>query len=291
MHWAMIGRCLTAFLGLACLGSVQDTRTVEIPIGKGGEVQVSQIVARLAEASGVVMDSPAAGLALSTQGLARGLTKTLLSEALGTEVAISFRPGAMVMAIDPALLSRERRDEWRRRLHGLADRASEASRRREAYGMRARESFRPNDPSRPTICLVHGMNSSSGGFVHMIPWLEEAGYGIVVYDYPFNRRLDESCAEFARDWAAFRARVADKLPWVIVGHSMGALLARSLVEDDGSWARDVSSLILIAPVNQGSHMAQRADREATDERAQGAQRQEYHQGDDEFIRRSRPGRV
>ena len=45
-------------------------------------------------------------------------------------------------------------------------------------------SYRPNDPARPTVCLVHGLNSSSGGFVHMIPWLEEAGYGIVVYDYP-----------------------------------------------------------------------------------------------------------
>ena len=53
--------------------------------------------------------------------------------------------------------------------------------------MHALKSYRPNDPTRPTICLVHGLNSSSGGFVHMIPWLEQAGYGIVVYDYPFNR--------------------------------------------------------------------------------------------------------
>ena len=30
---------------------------------------------------------------------------------------------------------------------------------------------------------------------------------------------------------------------------------RSLVEDDASWAGDVSSLVLIAPVNQGSHLA------------------------------------
>jgi hypothetical protein len=36
---------------------------------------------------------------------------------------------------------------------------------------------------------------------------------------------------------------------------MGALVARSLVEDDATWAGDVSSLILIAPVNQGSHLA------------------------------------
>ncbi len=32
-------------------------------------------------------------------------------------------------------------------------------------------------------------------------------------------------------------------------------MARSLVEDDATWAGDVSSLIMIAPVNQGSHLA------------------------------------
>ncbi len=62
-------------------------------------------------------------------------------------------------------------------------------------------------------------------------------------------------AGFARDWAAFRRQKGDNLPWAIVAHSMGALLARSLVEDDASWGHDVSSLILIAPVNQGSNLA------------------------------------
>ncbi len=89
----------------------------------------------------------------------------------------------------------------------------------------------------------------------MIPWLEEAGYGLVVYDYPFNRRIEDSCAGFARDWAAFRRQTGDKLSWSIVAHSMGALLARSLVEDDATWAGDVNSMVLIAPVNQGSNLA------------------------------------
>ena len=77
----------------------------------------------------------------------------------------------------------------------------------------------------------------------MIPWLEEAGYGIVIYDYPFNRPIEESCAGFARDWAAFHRQSGDRLPWAILAHSMGALLARSLVEDDATWAGDVSSMI------------------------------------------------
>jgi pimeloyl-ACP methyl ester carboxylesterase len=192
---------------------------------------------------------------LSTQGLARGLTKSLLAETLGPEVAIEFRPRTMVFSIDERLLTRERRGEWAQRLQQLAERASEAAKRKQAYGMRALKSYRPGDSTRPTLCLVHGLNSSSGGFVHMIPQLEEAGYGIVTYDYAFNSPIAESCAAFARDWAAFRRRAQDDRRWAIVAHSMGTLLARALVEDDQSWAADVSSLILIAPVNHGSHLS------------------------------------
>jgi pimeloyl-ACP methyl ester carboxylesterase len=233
----------------------QGTRSVEVPINPAGEVQVAEIVVRLARASGASWEKPVARLTFSTQGLARSLTKTLLSETLGPEVEITFRPGKMILDIDDRILAPDRRAEWLRRLGELADRATEASNRRALYGMRALPSYRPNDPARPTICLVHGLNSSSGGFVHMIPWLEEAGYGIVVYDFPFNRRLGESSAAFARDWAAFRRQSRDRLPWSIVAHSMGALLARSLVEDDATWAGDVTSMVLIAPVNQGSDLA------------------------------------
>jgi pimeloyl-ACP methyl ester carboxylesterase len=248
--WACVA--MVAFSG--SVGAMSG-RSVEIPIGEAGDVQVAEIVARLARASGVPFVRPSSGLTLSTQGLSRALTRALLAEALGPEVEIAFRPGVMILSVDDRILAPSRQTEWVRRLRDLADRATEASKRRESYGMRALASYRPNDPSRPTVCLVHGLNSSSGGFVHMIPWLEEAGYGIVIYDYPFNRRIEESCAAFARDWAAFRQRSGEKLPWAILAHSMGALVARSLVEDDATWAGDVSSLILIAPVNQGSHLA------------------------------------
>jgi pimeloyl-ACP methyl ester carboxylesterase len=245
----------TALLVLSGPVRASANRIVEVPVGTGGEVQVAEIISRLASASDAALDRPAADLTLSTQGLARALTKTLLAETLGPAVAITFRPGTMVMTIDERILTPEHRDEWLQRLSQLSERADEAARKRQSYGMRALKSYRPNDPTRPTVCLVHGLNSSSGGFVHMIPWLEESGYGIVVYDYPFNRSIAESCQRFARDWAAFRAKVKDRLPWSIVAHSMGALVARSLVEDDKSWAHDVCSLILIAPVNQGSQLA------------------------------------
>jgi pimeloyl-ACP methyl ester carboxylesterase len=244
-----------ALLTLSGSAHGSAARTVEVPVGKGGEVQVAEIVSRLARASDVALERPTADLTLSTQGLARALTKTLLSETLGPEVAITFRPGSMVMTIDERILTAENRDEWLRRLDQLAERAQEAARRRHSYGMHALKSYRPNDSTRPTVCLLHGLNSSSHGFVHMITWLEEADYGIVVYDYPFNRSIAESCKGFMRDWVAFRAEVKETLRWSIVSHSMGGLLARSLVEDEAGPAHQVRSLILIAPVNQGSQLA------------------------------------
>jgi pimeloyl-ACP methyl ester carboxylesterase len=88
----------------------------------------------------------------------------------------------------------------------------------------------------------------------MVRPLEAAGYGIVVYDFPYNRDLDETSAAFRRDWAEFRRKTGDKRPWSIVAHSMGSLLARSYVEGE-VFANDVVSLIMIAPPNHGSSLA------------------------------------
>ena len=53
--------------------------------------------------------------------------KTLLAESLGPEVTIAFRPGVMTLTVDERMLAPERRDEWLRRLRGLADLAGEAA--------------------------------------------------------------------------------------------------------------------------------------------------------------------
>ena len=243
---------LTTMFGMSARGA---ERRIEIALERSGELPVDQVVSALAQASGVTIERPAVNLALPTRGLAGSLTKTLLGECLGPEVRLAFRPGMVVIAVDEEELAADRCAEWKRRLDELSAQSAQAASRHQYYGMRALASYRVNDPLRPTVCLVHGINSSSGGFVHVTPLLEQAGYGVVVFDYPYNQRLDDSCAQFRRDLIAFRKTAGENRPWAILAHSMGALVARSYVEAEGRTDRDVASMILIAPVNQGAHVA------------------------------------
>jgi pimeloyl-ACP methyl ester carboxylesterase len=121
-------------------------------------------------------------------------------------------------------------------------------------GMHALNSYDPKDAKRKTICLVHGLNSSAEVFVHWIEPLEKAGFGLVVYEYPYNRDLESTAAEFGEDLRRFRTEWNDQRPWAIVTHSMGGLVAREYVEGP-TFTRDISELLLIAPPNRGSAIA------------------------------------
>ncbi len=229
--------------------------SVRIPRSASGEVDVADVVARLARATEVTVPRPSAALSLPLDGLAGTLSMKMLAESLGPDAAVAIEPRALVVSLPPRLDDPARRDAWKVRLQKLALHVETASQQKSRYGMHALKSYRPNDPDRPTICLVHGVNSSGAGFVHMVPWLEEAGFGIVVYDYPFNRSIEESGTAFARDWKAFHKDSGDTRPWNIVAHSMGALVARLYVEDPQQFGHDVAQFIMIAPVNQGSNLA------------------------------------
>jgi len=249
-----VGLAWVALLGIL---AADEGRPVAVRIGLNGasEVDVAEVVGRLAEASAVAVARPPAPLSLPTVGLAGPMTRTMLGDTLGPDASLGFGPRELVVTLAPHVFEPGRKPDWERRLRDLAERAGREVARRSRYGMHARPSYRPNDPARPTVCLIHGLNSTSGVFKHMVGPIEAAGYGVVAYDFPYNRDLDETSPAFGRDWAEFRRASGDARPWAIVAHSMGSLLARTYVEDDAAYGRDVSSLILIAPPNRGSSLA------------------------------------
>jgi pimeloyl-ACP methyl ester carboxylesterase len=236
-------------------GNPEEPVSVRIPLSESSEVDVAEVVDRLSRVSELSVPRPPSPLLLPLAGRAAPLTRTLLRETLGPDAALEVHPRELEITLATRVKGPALRGEWERRLRDLSDRAGREIDRRSRYGMHPRPSYRPDDPTRPTVCLIHGLNSTSGVFVHMLGPLEEAGYGVVSYDFPYNRDLDETSAAFKRDWAEFRRKTGDDRPWAIVAHSMGSLLARSYVEDDSAFARDVSSMILIAPPNQGSSLA------------------------------------
>ena len=243
------------FLLLAPLTPGQSrVEPLHLSANAAGEVDVAEVVARLAERAGVEVARPDGALNLPIGGLAGSLTRTLLEESLGPDVAWTFGDKELVAEVRPEALRAEGLPRFKARLEDLAARAREAARRRSAFGMKARPSYRPNDPARPTVCLVHGLNSTATVFKHMVGPLEAAGFGVVGYDFPYNRDLHQTAPAFGRDWADFRKKAGETRPWAVVTHSMGGLLARDYVEG-ADFAGDVSDLILIAPPNHGSGLA------------------------------------
>ena len=228
--------------------------SVRVPINLASEVDVSEVISRLEEASHLPKSPPTGRLNLPLEGRAEALTMAWLGEILGPEATLAVQPGELAIMLSPRVLDPAGRDDWKKRLGDLTSRATREVERRGRYGFRPRESYRPGDPTRPTVCLIHGLNSTAGVFRHMFGPIEAAGYGVVTYDFPYNRDLDESSAAFARDWAEFRRKSGDSRPWSIVAHSMGSLLARAYVEG-AAFEGDVGSLILIAPPNHGSSLA------------------------------------
>jgi pimeloyl-ACP methyl ester carboxylesterase len=229
---------------------------IRVPLDESWEVGIDQLVSRVAARAGVSVDRTAASLRLPLDGLAGALTRRFLNQCLGSDVTISVQARELIVSLPPEQLAPSQLPALRDRLNDLARQArDEAQRRMSALGMHANPSYRPNDPQRPTVCLIHGLNSTSRVFVHMVGPLEEAGFGVVFYNFPYNRDLDATARAFGKDWLAFREKMGERRPWAIVTHSMGGLLARWYVEADPRYAHDVSDLIMIAPPNHGSDLS------------------------------------
>ena len=250
---------LGLFAAVAIGPSGQDPAAVpavRVPLNADGAVDLAAVVRELGRATATPVEAEPAAVDLPAAGRSRALTVQYLTDALRPDVRVEVSPDAVTFAIGPDPANAAGSPDWARRLRDLATRTRAEADRRGRYGFRARPSYRPNDPGRPTVCLVHGLNSTSGVFRHLIPPLEAAGYGVVTYDFPYNRDLDETAADYARDWHDFRRRRGEEARWVVVAHSMGGLLARWHAET----ARpeepvEVAALLLIAPPNHGSELA------------------------------------
>ncbi len=111
----------------------------------------------------------------------------------------------------------------------------------------------------PPILLIHGLDEPGDIWDDLAPVLTQAGFAVWEFRYPNDQGIDRSTAYLAQLWLELPA----DQPLVLIGHSMGGLVAREFVS---RWRHPVATsprvegapvggVILLGTPNQGSEWA------------------------------------
>jgi pimeloyl-ACP methyl ester carboxylesterase len=106
------------------------------------------------------------------------------------------------------------------------------------------------DPQRPLVVLIHGLDSDDGVWDSMATMLRGRHYQVAYFNFPSDGPIADDARRLADDMAALHERFPG-LRVNLIGHSMGALIARAYVEGD-RYTQPVDRFIAIGPPNHGS---------------------------------------
>ena len=128
-----------------------------------------------------------------------------------------------------------------------------------------------SDPRRGVVVLVHGLGEHIARYDHVARRLNGLGFAVVGYDHRGHGRspgqrggmpADESlCADLGR--VLYAARAAFAGPLVLVGHSLGGLIAGRFVAEGlqpapAAWWRPVDALVMSSPaLDPGTNAVQK----------------------------------
>jgi acylglycerol lipase len=115
------------------------------------------------------------------------------------------------------------------------------------------QAWLPDGEPKGVVMLVHGLGEHSGRYAHVAARLDDAGYAVHAIDHRGHgksqgpRAYVESYDDFLHDMVTLRDHVTAEhpgLPLIVLGHSMGGLIALTHVLDhqDG-----VTGLVLSGP--------------------------------------------
>jgi alpha-beta hydrolase superfamily lysophospholipase len=130
----------------------------------------------------------------------------------------------------------------------------------------------PCPDARGTVLIVHGLGEHCGRYAHVAAQLNAWGWHVVAYDQRGHGRSEGARGRIAGDDALLRdlAQVVDGArsvhpgPFVLLGHSLGGLIAARFVAEGlqpqpAPWHRSVDALVLSSPaLDLGMGVAQKA---------------------------------
>ena len=158
----------------------------------------------------------------------------------------------LVTRVDRAamLASKRHFQEWfrnavvRRRVRGEG----------QTYGLVLEKNGLDASPDLPLVVLIHGLNSGPEEIEGLLTAVRDAGFACGTFRYPNDQPVADSAKLLAEELAKFtedhpHRRVS------LVTHSMGGLIARTVIEDPRLDPGNVRQLIMIAPPNHGSTLA------------------------------------
>ncbi len=105
------------------------------------------------------------------------------------------------------------------------------------------------------VVLLHGLGRGPLSMWLLAERLEDAGYAVETPAYPSRDAPIATLAQVV-DTGLDACRAAGHAPVHFVGHSLGGMLVRARFEDDVP--TDVGRLVMLAPPNGGSEIADRA---------------------------------
>ncbi|TWU01184.1 esterase/lipase family protein [Stieleria varia] len=108
---------------------------------------------------------------------------------------------------------------------------------------------------RPLIVCLHGLKSHGERFAALRNFLRQDGYATASLSYDDRQSIHESASELSRLIRNELAGSDGLPPIVLVGHSMGGLVAREWTEDPALAGESVVGLITVGTPHQGSNWA------------------------------------